>query len=264
MPMRPLFRQRRAGPLSYSRCVPITFARSCALRVRLLSSVAALALGAMPLQAAATASGTVPMDAATALLLKALQPLLPPAARVEIVPGTLDPRLQLAPCARIEPFLPGAARPWGRTRLGLRCIDGPTAWTAYLPITVKVLAPGIVLRAPRPAGSVLQAEDLAMAEVDWAAAASAVLAQPEMALGRSLARPLAAGEALRVADLRARRWFAAGDTVRLVAVGSGFAVAGDGQALGDGIEGQTVRVRTESGRVLSGRATGERRVELSL
>jgi flagella basal body P-ring formation protein FlgA len=83
-------------------------------------------------------------------------------------------------------------------------------------------------------------------------------------VGRTLARPLAAGETLRAADLRVRQWFAAGDTVRIVAGGQGWHIHGEGLALNPGLEGQTVRVRTESGRIVSGVAVAERQVEVAL
>jgi flagella basal body P-ring formation protein FlgA len=83
-------------------------------------------------------------------------------------------------------------------------------------------------------------------------------------LGRQLARPLPAGAAVRLADLKQRQWFAAGDTVQLMARGQGFSVGGEGQALGPGVEGQPVRVRTDNGRVLSGQAVGRNRVEVQL
>lgn len=201
---------------------------------------------------------------AAALLQAAATQLAPPAARIEVLPGQLDPRLQLTPCGRVEPFLPAGSPAWGRTRVGLRCLEGTRAWTVYLPVTVKVLAPAIVSIAALPAGTVLRAEHLGVAEVDWAASTSPALAAPGPALGRTLARALAPGEALRQTDLQVRRWFAAGDTVRIVAVGPGFSVTGEGQALGDGLEGRLVRVRTESGRVVSGRPTGGQRVEVAL
>ena len=59
-----------------------------------------------------------------------------------------------------------------------------------------------------------------------------------------------------------RQWFAAGDTVRIVAAGAGFALSAEGEALTHGIEGQPARVRTESGRVVTGLPAGERRVEV--
>jgi flagella basal body P-ring formation protein FlgA len=69
---------------------------------------------------------------------------------------------------------------------------------------------------------------------------------------------------VREADLKARQWFAAGDTVRVVTAGAGFAISADGQALGAGIDGQVVKVRIDGGRVVSGRAVAERRIEVML
>lgn len=185
-------------------------------------------------------------------------------ARVEIQVGQLDPRLRLAPCERIEPYLPPGARPWGRTRVGLRCIRGAARWNVYLPVTVKVWGRALVANGALAAGAVLTSADLAQADVDLAEEASAVLVDATVAIGRTLAQPLRAGQGLRQGHLRARVWFAAGDTVRIVAQGAGFSVAGEGQALTPGVEGQTARVRTESGRVLTGQPVGERAVELVL
>jgi flagella basal body P-ring formation protein FlgA len=190
--------------------------------------------------------------------------LAPGALRVQIEPGRLDPRLRLAPCERIEPYLPPGARAWGRSRIGLRCVQGPTAWNVSLPVTVKVFAPAWVTTVPLSAGSVLEASQLQRSEVDWAAAATPPVADAAKLVGRQLARPLPVGAPVRLADLRQRQWFAAGDTVRLVASGPGFSVSGEAQAMGPGIEGQTVRVRTDNGRVLSGLAVGHNRVEVQL
>lgn len=228
---------------------------------------AALALAAgLALPAAADES---PLDADTLARIQALgeqagQGLAPGSMRVEIEPGRLDPRLRLAPCQRIEPYLPTGARPWGRSRVGLRCVEGPTAWNVYLPVTVKVFAPAWVMGQAMPAGAVLQAAHLQQEEVDWAASASPPLADVSRLVGRQLSRPLAAGAAVRQIDLKQRQWFNAGDTVQLVATGRGFSVSGEGQALNSGLEGQTVRVRTEGGRVLSGLPVGRNRVEVPL
>ena len=201
---------------------------------------------------------------AQALARSAAAALAPAGARIEAVPGALDTRLRLAPCARIETYLPAGGRPWGASRVGLRCLQGTTAWNVYLPVTVRVFAPALVSTTPLPAGTVIEAAHLTKAEVDWAADASPVHTRSEVLLGRTLARPLAAGQPLRGADLRVRQWFAAGDTVRIVASGSGFSVSGEGQALSPGIEGQPARVRTDGGRVVSGLPSGDRRIEVAL
>lgn len=188
----------------------------------------------------------------------------PAAPRVEVSVGQLDPRLRLAPCQRVEPYLPEGTRLWGKSRVGLRCVQGAVKWNVYLPITVKVFGRALVATSGLPAGGVLTAADLAQAEVDLAEDTVAALADPELAVGRTLARALKPGQSLRQSHLKVRQWFAAGETVTVVAQGPGFSVAGEGQALNNGLEGQPVRVRTESGRVLTGQAVAERRVELAL
>jgi flagella basal body P-ring formation protein FlgA len=184
--------------------------------------------------------------------------------RVEVQVGQLDPRLRLAPCQRIEPYLPAGTRLWGRTRIGLRCTEGASRWNVFLPVAVKLFGPALVVTAPLPAGHVLAEADLASAELDLAEEASPALIRSELAVGRSLARALDAGQGLRQAHLKPRQWFAAGEPVKVVALGAGFSVAGEGLAMTPGVEGQPARVRTESGRVLVGMPVGERRMELSL
>src|SRR5580765_272573 len=185
-------------------------------------------------------------------------------SRVEVTLGQLDPRLRLAPCQSIEPYLPPGVRLWGRTRIGLRCKVGPTPWNVYLPITVKVFGRALVVPAGAAAGSVLVEADLAEAEVDLAEEFAPALADPRLAVGRTLAQNLKAGQTLRQSHIKSRQWFVAGETVRVVATGEGFALESEAQALSNGIEGQPARVRTESGRVLTGLPSGERRVEVAL
>ncbi len=188
----------------------------------------------------------------------------PGAARVEIVVGQLDPRLHLAPCERIEPYLPPNVRLWGKSRIGLRCKEGRTAWNVYLPIVVKVWGRALVVPAGAAAGSVLADGDLDEAEVDLAEEFTPVFVDRKGVVGRTLAQALRPGQAVRQAHIKSRQWFAAGETVKVIAAGDGFALEGVGQALTNGIEGQPARVRTENGRVVTGVATGERRLELTL
>lgn len=220
-----------------------------------------LAYGLAQAQAAAEPMAT---DTARALVMQAAQSLKLNGARVEVTVGAPDPRLRLAPCKRTEPYLPAGARALGRTRVGLRCVEGSSLWNITLPVTVSLFAPAAVLREALPAGARLTAAHFAVAEVDWAATPTLPLADPEQLVGRELARPIAAGAALQPSDLRQRQWFAAGETVQIVARGAGFSVSTDGEALSHGIEGQPVRVRTASGRLLSGRAVADRQVEVLL
>ena len=201
---------------------------------------------------------------AVALATDAAAALAPPGARVLASAGRLDARLQLAPCALVTTYLPAGSPPWGRTRIGVRCNQGATLWSVYLPVTVQVLAPAVVVASALPAGAPLDPRQLGPSAVAWAAAPPPPYTAAEALNGRVLARPVAAGQALRSSDLQPRRWFAVGDTVRITARGAGFAITSEGQALTPGHEGQPARVRTDSGRIVVGRPVGERRLELSL
>lgn len=186
-----------------------------------------------------------------------------PTQRVEVDVGKLDARLRLAPCIRTEPYLAGTAPLWGRSRIGLRCVEGAVAWNVFVPVNVKVYGQAYVSAAALPAGTVLTRADLAQAEVDLAESPSKAFTDSLRATGRILLRAVPAGLVLRESHLRPRIWFAAGDEVRLVARGSGFQAVTTGQALSVGIEGQPARARTESGRVVTGAPIGQREIDLT-
>ena len=246
----------RATPLSTVSAVnPALFSRVRCLAAVLLAT--ALPLQAQTVEAALTAQ--VQQFAA-----EATRRVAEPGLRAQVSVGRLDPRLRLAPCQTVQPYLPTGTRLWGATRIGLRCTDAQVRWNVFLPIQVDVFGPAWVARAPLPAGHVLSADDLRMAEVNLAAAPLASVPGTSALIGRALSQPVAAGDAVRESDLRARQWFATGDSVRLVATGNGWRIHGEGQALAAGVEGRPVRVRTESGRVVSGVAVAERLVEVAL
>ena len=200
------------------------------------------------------------LDAAVATALPAGVSLL----RTEIELGELDSRLRLAPCAKVEPFLPPGARLWGKTRLGLRCVDGPSRWSVFLPLTVKAFGPAWVVRGDLASGTVLTESDALQAEVDWALDSSPVMATPEQWVGQVAARPLSTGQVLRQAAIRPAQVFLAGAQVRVVAQGQGFQVITDGLALSTGVIGQPARVRMDNGRIMSGLVIDRRTVSMDL
>lgn len=187
------------------------------------------------------------------------------AARSQVTLGELDPRLRLQPCEKLQPYLPSGTHLWGKTRVGVRCVKGAIAWTVYLRVNVSVFGPGLVASGELPAGHVLGPQDFHQAEVDLAEdLSSAPLTDAALLLGRTLARPVLPGQRLNAAALKPRQWFAAGDQVQIRVEGSGFAVAGSGEAITAGLEGQRARVRTDSGRVVSGMPVAQNQLEVAL
>ena len=172
--------------------------------------------------------------------------------RMEVSVGALDSRLRLAPCGKVEPYVPTGMRLWGKTSLGLRCVDGPVRWNVFLPVQVKAFGPAWVARGGLVAGSTINPADLMQVEVDWAEEPSPVLADPAQFTNVVLTRSLNPGQALRQSMVRAAVAFEAGANVRIVAQGQGFSVVADGQAVSPGVVGQSARVRMEGGRMITG------------
>ncbi|MBA4176808.1 MAG: flagella basal body P-ring formation protein FlgA [Leptothrix sp. (in: Bacteria)] len=235
--------------------------------IALLLAAAGTAAARAPAPALAPLPAAMPADTmprALALAAEAARSLAPQGARVLVLPGALDARLKLAACAQVQPHLPAGVPAWGRTRVALRCTDGPVRWNVHLPVTVQVWAPAAVTRVALASGVPLEADQLMLADTDWAAAPSPPFADIAALAGRQLAHALGAAQPLRATDLQSRKWFAAGDAVRVVAQGAGFRIAAEGRALAAGFEGQTVRVRIGENHVAAGRAVGPRLVEVAL
>lgn len=184
--------------------------------------------------------------------------------RMEVSVGALDSRLRLAPCARVEPYLPTGSRLWGRTRLGLRCVEGATSWNVFLPVTVKAFGPAWVLGGNVAPGTVLTAQDAIEDEVDWAAESAPVMANPDLWVGQVAARQLIAGQALRQSMVRAPVLFRAGAVVKVTARGTGYAVTSAGQAMSSGSVGQTVRIRMDNGKIIGGVVSEGGSIEVAL
>lgn len=172
--------------------------------------------------------------------------------RMEVTVGELDRRLRLAPCARVEPYIPAGVRLWGRSRLGLRCLEGSVRWNVFLPVTVKAYGTAWVAKKELAAGVVLTQADAIEAEVDWAEESSPVLASSSLWQGQVTTRALTTGQTLRQGLVKPAQVFQAGATLRVIAGGAGFQVTSDGQALSAGAVGQPVRVRLGNGRVMTG------------
>lgn len=184
--------------------------------------------------------------------------------RTEVEIGSLDSRLRLAPCDKVEAFMPPGSRLWGRSRIGLRCVEGARRWNVYLPVTVKAFGPAWVLKRAVGAGATLTQEDAELAEVDWAAHRVGVLAAPERWVGLETAFALTPGQALREHMVRPMKAFEAGAQVRVMGGSGGFRITATGQALTTGLVGQSARVRLPGGKVISGQVQPDQTVELSL
>jgi flagella basal body P-ring formation protein FlgA len=185
-----------------------------------------------------------------------------PANRVEVTIGSPSSRMQLAPCARMEPFIPNGTRLWGRATLGVRCVSGAT-WQAFLPVHIRVFGMAPVAARPLATGENVTEADIRHEEVELSLYPLGAIADISQVSGKQLIRPVTAGQTLLGNWFRARQVLAQGDTVRVVYAGPGFSVSAEGRALTQALEGQAVRVAMESGRTVTGVARADRVVEIS-
>lgn len=184
--------------------------------------------------------------------------------RLQATLGALDSRLKLAPCARVEAYLPPGSRLWGQGRVGLRCLEGTTRWNVFMPVSIKALGSAWVLRRDVAPGRALEADDVMRAEVDWAAEPGAVLAAPNDWQGQVATRALATGQTLRQNMVRAAQVFQAGAQVRVLVQGGGFQISSQAQALSPGVVGQLAKVRMDGGRILSAMVLDARTVQIEM
>lgn len=215
--------------------------------------------------AAGAAPAADPAARAIELFLNAETAGLP--GRVEIRLGAPDARQTAAPCTAVEPFLPAGSRLWGRTTLGLRCRDatpGAVGWSALVPVEIRVYGQALVATRAIAAGEVPGEDAYALREIELTREPRGVLTDAAQINGQVAARALAAGQVLRSDLLRQRQVISAGEQVKVVASGRGFQISTQGRALNPAAAGQTVRVQSESGRMLSGTARADGSVELRL
>ena len=184
--------------------------------------------------------------------------------KIEVSVGPMDTRLHLAPCGNVEAYLPPGARLWGRSRVGLRCVDGMGRWNVSLPLTVKAMGTAWLIRGQVAAGAVLVQSDAVEAEVDWAEENSPVLPDPASWLGQVATRPLTTGQVLRQNMVKPLQVFQAGAQVRVVTEGEGFQASADALALSAGVVGQMARVRMDNGRIATGTVLDARTVKIEL
>lgn len=234
------------------------------LKARLVTLAALLLWGVGAQASESAALEKMAQDFLTPALAAALPQAGASPLRAEVVMGSLDARLKLAPCNEVQPHLPPGGRLWGRSRIGLRCVDGPTRWNVYVPVTVKAWGPAWVLKRAVAAGDTLVQEDAELAEIDWAEQRSSVLALPERWVGQLAAFALTPGLALRENMVRAPQAFAPGTQVRVSGQGGGFSISATGQALTAGMVGETARVKLPGGRVVTGVVRDAQTVELAL
>lgn len=215
--------------------------------------IATLCLGAGSAAAEAIAA-TQSLDSVRAAAEQAVREhYAMPGSRIEIAPGSLDLRLQLAECRQpLRALIGGNAQVSSRMTVPVQCPQ-EGGWTVRVPLQVKVWRTVLVASHPLLRGDGVGATDVHGEERDITRLGYGYVENLDQVAGRSLARAVARGSVLSPGALGGRRMVRAGDHVQMVARLDGIEVRADGIALGSGDNGARLRVRNESsGKVVDG------------
>lgn len=173
---------------------------------------------------------------------------LPGKVSVRIDPSQLA---ALPPCAAPEPFLPSGSRLWGRLSVGLRC-TADQSWTRYVSSYIAVLGSYYVAARQINAGQAVTLADTQLREGDLTTLPGAIVTDAAQLGGVVAASRIASGALLRRELLRAVILVQRGQSVKVVAQGSGFVVSGEGKAMTDASAGTLIQVKMQGGQLLSG------------
>jgi len=180
-----------------------------------------------------------------------------------------DVRRTLAACTRAVGFLPPGARLVGKTMVGVRCTEG-ASWQTFVGVDVRVSGPvWTTTRALRP-GDVIGGADLVptnapLASADFDANPRGLASLDSRApapIGSTVQRATANGRPLVQADVKQAGRVDAGEAVRVVYRGDGFAVSAEGRAVGAADPGAVLLVRLASGSLVNGMLRDDRNVEI--
>jgi flagella basal body P-ring formation protein FlgA len=213
-------------------------------------------LPALLLLASAAAHAGAAEDAAQAFLQDATRNL-----GNDVTVTVPASEVTLPPCTDPQPFLPGHdQRLLGRVTVGVRCGDGQTR---YLQARVTAVGQYWVAARDIPVGTLVTASMLEPRSGDLTALPRQALLDENAAVGRVATRSLARGSVVQASQLQAPALIQRNRTVSVEAIGPGFRVVRQGEALQDGALGDTVRVRMSNRSILTGVVAGNGVVKVS-
>jgi flagella basal body P-ring formation protein FlgA len=167
-----------------------------------------------------------------------------------------------SPCQHSEFFIPGQLTTLrGFVRIGLRCNKSP-ARVFYGRANITEAQTVYTLKTDLPNGHILTADNITAAKVFQKIPTMDHRTMTQQFVGRTLVTALPAGTALHYGHTKTSWVIKGGETVVLHSQGRAFRISLEGQAIGNAVAGQSIKVRTNTGRILNGLVLPEGAVEL--
>jgi flagella basal body P-ring formation protein FlgA len=185
--------------------------------------------------------------------------------KVQVQFGQMDERLRLNHCSRaLEAFMPPHRRKLGPTTVGVRCRGGQP-WKIFVPVQIRAYGKVLVANHSLPRRTVLRAQDVQTVERDLSRYNQGYYTEPAEVTGMVLKYALSQGSVLTPRSLEPKQLVSRGQRVTILAQHGGLTIRVEGEALMDGINGQTIRVRnTRSDREIQATVVAAQTVKVKM
>ncbi|WJV60953.1 flagellar basal body P-ring formation chaperone FlgA [Pectobacteriaceae bacterium CE70] len=180
-----------------------------------------------------------------------------PAAEVKV--NVKTPLESVPSCENPQFSLPSRRKVWGNISIKVTCGTQKHFIQAY----VQVTAPYVVAAKPIVPRHEIKAGDVTLQRGRLDSLLGMPLSDPSLAIGSISIRMIGAGQPISSRMLRKVWSVKMGEIVKVVALGSGFSITSIGKVIDNAAINDNVRVRMDSGQIVSGIVRDKGLVEIA-
>jgi flagella basal body P-ring formation protein FlgA len=173
----------------------------------------------------------------------------PSNALIKVFPPETE--LNLAPCNKLDISVPGGPSSInGNIRVGVKCLQ-TNGWTIFLSANVQQKKTYFVAKRQIPYGETLKAEDLVPTQDFPDNIPMDAVFDLRQAVGRGVVEIVEKNTAILSRHFSNQAVISNGQAVKVLVQGNGFKITSDGKALGNASVGQFVKIKLNSGQVVT-------------
>ncbi len=170
-------------------------------------------------------------------------------ASIKVFPPETE--LNLSPCNKLDISVPGGPSSInGNIRVGVKCLQ-TNGWTIFLSANVQQKKTYFLAKRQIPYGEILKADDLVAAQDFPDNIPMDAVFDLRQAVGRGVVEIVGANTPILTRHFSNQSVISNGQAVKVLVQGSGFKIMSDGKALGNASVGQFVKIKLNSGQVVT-------------
>lgn len=179
-------------------------------------------------------------------------------APIEEIVVTYKNKLPLLTCDEFHITLMNKNRRWGNINVVVQC----EKQKLFIPIHVKLKGKYLIAVQPIAAGHKIEEKDVAFISGNLEKFPETLITDSLAVIDQVALRNIAINQPLTQNMLRRHWLIQTGQTVQVVTFGEGFSISGEGKALNNGAENETIRIRMNNGTLISGLVLANGSVQL--